>query len=110
VRGKFAFPFRGFSLTDVTVLYGCVLPGLRITPGTRVRDRATKQIRFDDSRKTAHDKLFAKAGFYRDPLAPLGAAAGKNLLAALGLHARAKSMLFDSLAPIGLERTFGHEK
>jgi len=55
-------------------------------------------------------KLLAKAGLYRHPFAPLGAAAGKHLLAALGLHARAKSMLLDSLAPVRLERTFGHEK
>jgi hypothetical protein len=37
--------------------------------------------------------LFAETWFHRDPFAPLGAAAGKNLLAALGLHARAKSVL-----------------
>jgi hypothetical protein len=54
--------------------------------------------------------LFAKAWFHRDPLAPFGAAAGKNFLAALGLHARAKAVLLRSLAPIGLECTFGHEK
>ena len=89
----------------VACCLGCVL-----RPGRGCETAPQNRLRFDDSRKTAHDKLFAKAGFYRDPLAPLGAAAGKNLLAALGLHARAKSMLFDSLAPIGLERTFGHEK
>jgi hypothetical protein len=54
--------------------------------------------------------LFAETWFHRDPLAPLGAAAGKNLLAALGLHARAKSVLLRSLAPVGLECTLGHEK
>ena len=54
--------------------------------------------------------LFAETWFHRDPLAPLGAAAGKNLLAALGLHARAESVLFAPLAPIGLERTLRHEK
>ena len=54
--------------------------------------------------------LFAETWFHRDPLAPLGAAAGKNLLAALGLHARAKSVLLGTLAPVGLERTFRHEK
>ena len=89
----------------VACYLGCVL-----RPGRGCETAPQNRLRFDDSRKTAHDKLFAKTGFYRDPLAPLGAAAGKNLLAALGLHARAKSMLFDSLAPIGLERTFGHEK
>jgi hypothetical protein len=31
-------------------------------------------------------------------------------LAALGLHARAESVLLGSLAPIGLECAFGHEK
>jgi len=55
-------------------------------------------------------RLFAESWFYRDPLAPLGATAGKNFLAALGLHARAKSVLLGSLAPVGLECTFGHEK
>ena len=54
--------------------------------------------------------LFAETWFHRDPLAPLGAAAGKNFLAALGLHARAESMLLGPLAPIGLECTFRHEK
>jgi hypothetical protein len=54
--------------------------------------------------------LFAEAWFYRNPLAPLGAAAGKNLLAALGLHARAESVLLDSPAPVRLESTLGHEK
>ena len=59
---------------------------------------------------SAPHELLAEAWFYRNPLAPFGAAAGKNLLAALGLHARAKSVLLASPAPIGLERTFGHEK
>jgi hypothetical protein len=54
--------------------------------------------------------LFAESWFYGDPLAPLGATAGKNFLAALGLHARAKSVLLGSLAPVGLECTLGHEK
>lgn len=54
--------------------------------------------------------LFAEAGLYRDPLAPLGTTAGKYLLAALGLHARAESVLLRSLAPVRLERTLGHEK
>jgi hypothetical protein len=61
-------------------------------------------------RESLLTSLFAKTRFYRDPLAPLGAAARKNLLAALGLHARAESMLFGPLAPIGLECAFGHEK
>jgi hypothetical protein len=51
--------------------------------------------------------LFAETWFYRDPLAPLGAPAGKNFLAALGLHARAKSVYLRSLAPVGLECTLG---
>jgi hypothetical protein len=55
-------------------------------------------------------KLFSEAWFHRNPLAPLGAAAGKNFLAALGLHARAKSVLLRSLAPVGLECTLRHEK
>ena len=38
------------------------------------------------------------------------ATAGKNFLAALGLHARAESMLLGPLAPVGLECTFGHEE
>jgi len=54
--------------------------------------------------------LLAEAWFHRDPLAPLGAAARKNLLAALGPHAHAKSVLLGSLAPVGLECTLGHEK
>jgi hypothetical protein len=54
--------------------------------------------------------LFAEAWFYRDPLAPLGAPAGNDLLAALGLHARAKSVCLGSPAPVGLECTLGHEK
>ena len=55
-------------------------------------------------------KLLAEAGFYGDPLPSFSAAAGKHLLAALGLHARAKTMLLNSLAPVGLECTLGHEK
>jgi hypothetical protein len=55
-------------------------------------------------------KLLAEAGLDRHPFPPLGAAAGKHLLAALGLHAHAKSMFLASLAPVRLERTFGHEK
>jgi hypothetical protein len=51
--------------------------------------------------------LFAETWFYRDPLAPLGATAGNHFLAALGLHARAKSMYLRSLAPVGLECTLG---
>ena len=54
--------------------------------------------------------LFAETWFYRDPFAPLGAPAGNNFLAALGLHALAKSMCLRSLAPVGLECTLGHEK
>jgi hypothetical protein len=54
--------------------------------------------------------LFAETWFHRDPFAPLGAPAGNNLLAALGLHARAKSVCLRSLAPVGLECTLGHEK
>jgi len=51
--------------------------------------------------------LFAETWFHRDPLAPLGAPAGNYFLAALGLHARAKSMYLRSLAPVGLECTLG---
>jgi hypothetical protein len=51
--------------------------------------------------------LFAETWFYRDPLAPLGTPAGKNFLAALGLHARAKSVYLGSLAAVGLECTLG---
>jgi hypothetical protein len=51
--------------------------------------------------------LFAETGFHRDPLAPLGATAGNNFLAALGLHAHAKSVCLRSLAPVGLECTLG---
>ena len=54
--------------------------------------------------------LFAETWFHRDPFAPLGAPAGNYLLAALGLHARAKSVCLRSLAPVGLECTLGHEK
>src|SRR5450432_4837587 len=54
--------------------------------------------------------LIAETWFYRDPFAPLGAPAGNYLLAALGLHARAKSVCLRSLAPVGLECTLGHEK
>jgi hypothetical protein len=54
--------------------------------------------------------LFAETWFHRDPLAPLGATAGNYLLAALGLHAHAKSVCLRSLAPVGLECTLGHEK
>ena len=54
--------------------------------------------------------LIAESWFYRDPFAPLGAPAGNYLLAALGLHALAKSVNFRSLAPVGLECTLGHEK
>jgi hypothetical protein len=57
----------------------------------------------------ARNHLIAEAGFHRDPFAPFSAAAGQYLLAALGLHARAKSMCLDSLAPVGLECTLGHE-
>jgi hypothetical protein len=62
------------------------------------------------SRMLIRENLFAKTWFHGDPLAPLGATAGKNFLAALGLHARAKSVLLRSLAPVGLECTLGHEK
>ena len=55
-------------------------------------------------------KLLAEAGLHGDPLPSFCAAAGKHLLAALGLHARAKTMLLNSLAPVGLECTLGHEK
>src|SRR5580693_990560 len=54
--------------------------------------------------------LFPESWFYRDPFAPLGAPAGNYLLAALGLHALAKSVCLRSLAPVGLECTLGHEK
>ena len=54
--------------------------------------------------------LLAETWLYRDPLAPLGAAAGNYFLAALGLHARAKAMSLRSLAPVRLECTLGHEK
>ena len=54
--------------------------------------------------------LFSESWFYRDPFAPLSAPAGNYLLAALGLHALAKSVNFRSLAPVGLECTLGHEK
>jgi hypothetical protein len=54
--------------------------------------------------------LIAETWFYRDPFAPLGAPAGNYLLAALGLHALAKSVCLRSLAPVGLECTLGHEK
>ena len=57
-----------------------------------------------------HTGLLAETWFHRDPLAPLGAAARQHLLAALGLHARAKSMFLRSLAPVGLECSLGHEK
>jgi hypothetical protein len=53
------------------------------------------------------DGLFAETWFYRDPLAPLGAPAGNYFLAALGLHAHAKSVCLRSLAPVGLECTLG---
>ena len=59
--------------------------------------------------EAAPEKLLAEAGLNGDPLAPLGAAAGKNLLAALGLHARAEAVRFASPAPVGLECTLGHE-
>ena len=55
-------------------------------------------------------RLLAETWFHRDPLAPLGAAARQHLLAALGLHARAKSVFLRSLAPVGLECTLRHEK
>jgi hypothetical protein len=58
----------------------------------------------------AAKKLLAEAGLYGDALPSFGAAAGKHLLAPLGLHARAKTMLLNSLAPVGLECTLGHEK
>jgi hypothetical protein len=51
--------------------------------------------------------LFAETWLYRDPLAPLGATAGNYFLAALGLHAHAKSVYLGSLAPVGLECTLG---
>jgi hypothetical protein len=61
-------------------------------------------------RFTRGTALFAETWFHRDPFAPLGAPAGNYLLAALGLHARAKSVCLRSLAPVGLECTLGHEK
>src|ERR1700690_1232558 len=62
------------------------------------------------ARLTRATGLFAETWFHRDPFAPLGAPAGNYLLAALGLHARAKSVCLRSLAPVGLECTLGHEK
>jgi hypothetical protein len=54
--------------------------------------------------------LLAEAGLHGDPLPSFGAAAGNYLLAALGLHARAKAMLLASPAPVRLECTLGHER
>ena len=54
--------------------------------------------------------LLAEAGLHRNPFAPLGAAAGKHFLAALGPHAHAEAMLFAPLAPVGLKCTLGHER
>ena len=64
-----------------------------------------------DCESERHRKsLLAEAGFHGNPLPSLGAAAGNYLFAALGLHARAKTMLLASLAPVGLECTLRHEK
>ena len=65
---------------------------------------------FTRTHRPASLGLIAESWFYRDPFAPLGAPAGNYFLAALGLHALAKSVCLRSLAPVGLECTLGHEK
>jgi hypothetical protein len=84
------FPDRCFQVTNA--------PGCRKMSGIAAGGRGF-------SRRAAG--LFAETWFYRDPLAPLGASAGKYFLAALGLHAHAKSVCLRSLAPVGLECTLG---
>src|ERR1700684_4594379 len=91
---------------------------LRSQPFCRNLSIAERLSRYFLSRYDSHDSgsarpslraagLFAETWFYRDPLAPLGATAGNYLLAALGLHAHAKSVYLGSLAPVGLECTLG---
>jgi hypothetical protein len=52
--------------------------------------------------------LLAEAGFHRNPLAALCAAARQNFGAAPGLHARSEAVLFRAAAPVGLESALGH--
>src|SRR5579872_6851379 len=100
LRGKAALPPRGktprFDSPDTLAVTVTQIPDRFVTADARCLLRATG--------------LFAETWLHRNPLAPLGAAARQNLLAALGLHARAKSVLLGSLAPIRLECTLGHEK
>ena len=86
----------------------CISPGERMISVEQLGERLTEK----PGRATGlvAETLVAETRFYRDPFAPLGAPAGNNLLAALGLHALAKSMNLGSLAPVGLECTLGHEK
>ena len=79
-----------------------------VSQHARVLQRAAESL--DCGSERHQKKLLAEAGFYGDPFPSLGAAAGNHLFAALGLHARAKTMLLASLAPVRLECTLGHER
>jgi hypothetical protein len=86
------------------------MPWLAGAPNTITPSDSDGKLGLSTPKVNGTGKLLAKAGLDRHPFAPLGAAAGKHLLAALGLHAHAKPVLLASLAPVRLERTFRHEK
>ncbi len=54
--------------------------------------------------------LVAISGAYRDALAPLGATARENGLAALGLHTSAESVHLGTTATVRLECALGHAR
>ena len=111
VAGKGARPGRGSTSRFDS-------PGtLAVTVTLNFQIAISRSLSQHDCRKSGHSGwarrslratgLFAETGFHRDPLAPLGAPAGNYFLAALGLHAHAKSVCLRSLAPVGLECTLG---
>jgi hypothetical protein len=79
------------------------------TPGFHILKPQTADL-LDCRNARRQVSLLAETRLHGYPLAPFGAAAGKHLLAALGLHAHAKPMFFASLAPVRLERTLRHER
>jgi hypothetical protein len=56
------------------------------------------------------EPLLTEAGFYRHPLAALGAPARYDRAAALGLHSRAKAVRLRAVTTVGLEGALRHEK
>jgi hypothetical protein len=104
-----AYPARKLTSPLLKTHPGIGIRSIRHTGGHSASNSGLTHELADMSVRPTH-KLFSESRLHRDPLAPLGAPAGNDLLAALGLHARAKSVSLGSLAPVGLECTLGHEK